>query len=46
MWNFKEQYQNKVSNRFTALENLNVNVDSSRLGKILGSISKLQPKRV
>jgi hypothetical protein len=34
----KEQYQVKVSNRLAALEDLDDDVDTIRLGKVLGRI--------
>jgi hypothetical protein len=41
----KEQYHVEISNRFTALENLDTEVDINRASKNV-RISKFQPKRI
>ena len=40
-----EKYQNEITNRFAALENLNVDEDVIGFGKTLKRISKQQLKR-
>jgi hypothetical protein len=42
----KEQHRVEISNRFAALEHLDVEADINKLGKLLDRISKFQPKRV
>jgi hypothetical protein len=37
----KEHYQVKISNRFAVLENLDINVASTELGKVLQEIQNL-----
>jgi hypothetical protein len=41
----KVQYRVEISNRFTALENLDIEVILIELGKLLERISKFLPKR-
>jgi hypothetical protein len=42
----KKQCRVEISNRFTALENLDTEVDINRAWKLLDRISKFQSKRV
>jgi hypothetical protein len=42
----KEQYHFEISNRFTALENFDVEIDIKTAWETLERISKFQPERV